>query len=193
MAEKGALIAGLIALSAFTSLTKTTGHANRRVVNKAAEKVSKMVNISYGKIDPLAQIISTSYRKGDDDSTLLVDIIAADTHGKEYRLTLADNKLITMDINGEKVKNSDLPKYQYMINVFEGRQKAYGTVLTDKLRKPMSLTPTFPLTKPTHRFIFSIKNMNGVILRRVLPITCMRKMVGGQNTVLQLLSLSWLP
>jgi hypothetical protein len=132
--EKAALVAGLMALSAFTGLTKTTGHSSRRMVNKVAEKVSRAVDTSHGKIGSLAQIISTSYRKGDDDSTLVVDMIAADNHGKEYHLTPADNKLVTMDINGEKVKNSDLPKYQYMINMFEKRQKAYSTVLTDKLK-----------------------------------------------------------
>ena len=167
MAEKTALVVGLIALSAFTSLPKTAQHAAQQLVNEMTKKKSQkiapktvtidsakqgtasqpiaglnMTGTPYGKVDSLAHLSSTSYKKGDYNPVTMVDITAEDIHGKKYHLTLAGNKLMAIDINGVKIKDSDLPEYQPMVNIFKEREKAYGAVLANKLKAGENASPT---------------------------------------------------
>ncbi|HEY4325406.1 MAG TPA: M56 family metallopeptidase [Mucilaginibacter sp.] len=129
--EKAALVAGLVALSAFTSLTKINGHTSRRMANKMAEKVAKIADTPHGKIDSLVQLSNMSSKAG---PTVITNINAKDIHGKTYQLKLADDKLMAMDISGRKVKESDLPEYQYMVNLFREKEKTAGAILTKKLQ-----------------------------------------------------------
>ncbi|HEX3385058.1 MAG TPA: M56 family metallopeptidase, partial [Mucilaginibacter sp.] len=141
VAEKVVLIAGLIVLSAFTTLPKTTQNAVKRlvdvVVNKhghvdtlklkttvldSATKQSRTFRQTevisrdtvHGKANVLGPFKSVLFKNSDADPANN-DISAEDTTGKRYHFIVADNKLVAMDINGEKVQENDLPKYQYMI------------------------------------------------------------------------------
>jgi beta-lactamase regulating signal transducer with metallopeptidase domain len=160
--EKVVLVTGIIVLSAFAGLTKANkkyiGHLTNSGIEKAASKSiannflkqgkallvikdSKMTDTPYNQIDSLVHLSSSSYKKGDYSPVTMVDITAEDIHGKEYHLTLADNRLVAFEINGRKVKDSELGKYQPMVNIFKEREKAYGTVLVNKLKAGETATP----------------------------------------------------
>lgn len=141
MAEKVVLVAGLIVLSAFTSLPKTTQNAVKHLVDVVIKKpghadtvrskaigtdsATKQISVFrqtevissdtvHGKTNILAPFRSVLFKNSDADLANN-DISAEDTTGKKYHFIVADNKLVAMEINGEKVKESDLPNYQYMI------------------------------------------------------------------------------
>jgi beta-lactamase regulating signal transducer with metallopeptidase domain len=147
--EKVVLVTGIVVLSAFAGLTKADNSINKKVTAKTIipsvlkqRKASPMVNepkptdTAYNQIDSLVHFSSSSYKKGDHNQVTIVDIKAGDIHGKEYYLTLADNKLVAVEINGRKIKDSELGKYQSMVKVFKEREKAYGTALVNKMKAP---------------------------------------------------------
>ena len=132
MAEKVVLFAGLVLLSAFTTLPKTTQAvkyllhlmAKKSVAGaipkqpdppSPSHKQQQLVNDTIvKKIDTAINFVSVLF-KNSDAGLADNDISAKDDKGKEYHFIVADNKLIAMDINGKKVRDSDLPDYQYMI------------------------------------------------------------------------------
>lgn len=138
IAEKVVLIIGLVMLSAFTTLPKTTQAAVQHLFDVAIRKTDRsthskivaystkeqpgvrqkieltVVDTTHGKPKTIASFRSILFKNSDADPANN-DISTEDTTGKKYHFIVADNKLVSMEINGEKVNESDLPKYQYMI------------------------------------------------------------------------------
>jgi bla regulator protein BlaR1 len=135
--EKVVLIAGIVILSAFTGLPKTTQNAVKQLVNVMIKKPDHIINSKATALDPLkkqtipqsadlavidtlrgrdtlVRFRSVLFKQSDADMANN-DIRAEDTTGKKYHFIILGGKLVAMDINGEKVKESDLPKYQYLI------------------------------------------------------------------------------
>ena len=83
--------------------------------------------------DTTVHFTSTSSKRSGSDSTIN-DITSEDKNGKKYHLVIAGDKLLAMDINGEKVKDNDLPKFKYMIRLFREQEKAYAAVLAAKFK-----------------------------------------------------------
>jgi hypothetical protein len=83
--------------------------------------------------DTAVHFSDTSFRQSGSDS-IINEIRSEDKNGKKYHLVIAGNKLLAMDINGEKVKDNDLPKFEYMIGMFQEQEKAYAAVLAAKFK-----------------------------------------------------------
>ena len=49
---------------------------------------------------------------------------AEDNHGKNYYFIITNDKVTLMDIDGEKIKDNDLPKYQYMVRLVREKERA---------------------------------------------------------------------
>jgi len=135
--EKVVLIAGIVVLSAFTGLPKTTQNAVKQLVNVMIKTKGHIVNSKaiffypikkqviprsadlaivdtlHGR-DTLVRFKSVLFKRSDADLANN-DISAEDTTGKKYHFIITNGKLVAMDIDGEKVKDSDLQNYQYMI------------------------------------------------------------------------------
>jgi beta-lactamase regulating signal transducer with metallopeptidase domain len=150
MAEKVVLIVGLVALSAFTGLPKTTENAMKHlvdvVINKPAKNDTtkiKAVTVDRGKKQPvttyktgvtsadaLSAQIDTPVRFRSvlfkmSDSDLTNNDISAETEaGHRYHFIIKDDKLIAADVDGEKVQESDLPKYDYMVKIIDNEVEA---------------------------------------------------------------------
>ena len=143
VAEKVVLVAGLVVLSAFTGLPKTTHEAVRHLVNvmikkpghrdtlkvkvkvldsatKQTREVQQTVMFSidtlHRKTDTAIRFRSVLFKRSDSDLTNN-DISAEIVAGTKYHFIVANSKLVAMDIDGKKVDESDLPKYEYMITV----------------------------------------------------------------------------
>jgi bla regulator protein blaR1 len=148
MAEKVVLVAGLVVLSAFTTMPKTTIRAAQNLVNvmikkpghRAASKTIALnslksqplvsqktmlvvIDTAHGKIDTPVRFKSVLFKHSDADLANN-DISAMDEKGIKYHFIVADNKLVAMDIDGEKVSRSDLPKYEYILKLIDDDVRA---------------------------------------------------------------------
>jgi hypothetical protein len=145
IAEKVVLGVGLILLSAFTGLPKTANNAVRNLVHTIVKKHVSADTLKLTpteklpltdakvKLQPVTQpeefnedtivkqqdtsIHFTSVLFKDNDIDLgNNDVRAMDSQGNQYHLIIADGRLTSLDINNEKVKDSELPKYQYIMD-----------------------------------------------------------------------------
>ncbi len=141
IAEKVVLAIGLVVLSAFTTMPKTTMHAAQNLVNVMVKKPghtdtmkSKIITTDsatkqtgmfgetkaissdtlHSKTDTAIRFRSVLFKRSDSDLTNN-DISAMSIAGRKYHFIVANGKLVAMDIDGEKIKDSDLPNYQYLI------------------------------------------------------------------------------
>jgi len=157
MTEKVVLVAGLIVLSAFTGLPTSTKYAVQQLFNVIIKQQPKalsntvagyavkgktptpqksgasVMDTLHNKIDSLVNLKSKSFKRSGFDS-VINDITAEDINGKKYHFFIAGNKLVAMDINGEKVKDNDLPKYGYIIRLFQEQERAYAAALASKFK-----------------------------------------------------------
>lgn len=142
VAEKVVLIAGLLLLSAFTGLPKTTDKAvnkllhiitrkaktdsvSKAVTGKAVLKAHPLTHAQFfvqdtvvEKPDTTIHFVSVIFKNSDSD-LMNNEITAMDTSGNRYRFTVAGGKLTAMMINGEKVTDDQLPRYEYMIRYID--------------------------------------------------------------------------
>ncbi|HTK22313.1 MAG TPA: M56 family metallopeptidase [Mucilaginibacter sp.] len=138
IAEKVVLGVGLILLSAFTGIPRTTNNAVQHlmhVITKkhvSADSLKLTLTEPKVKLQPIAhlQLSEDTIIKRQDTSinftTILFkdndrdpgnsDVKAKDDKGNKYHLTVADGKLASLEINEEKVKDSELSSYQYIVN-----------------------------------------------------------------------------
>lgn len=172
--EKVVLVAGLVVLSAFTGLRKTTKQAVQHLVNVMRKKPvpavthkatvidsekkqlvilpqkMKIAVVDTPKItvDTPVRFTSILFKLSDADLNNN-DITAQDAKGKKYHFIVAEGKLTDMDINGEKVQESDFPKYEYMLAEIDrtiAQKRGFqddGAVFT----KPMSPARKFKMDK----------------------------------------------
>ncbi|MBS1501856.1 MAG: M56 family metallopeptidase, partial [Bacteroidetes bacterium] len=140
--EKAVLVVGLIALSAFTGLPKTTQNVVKQIVDVMIKKPahalthktvtaaaidserrqpvsprkvrSAQLDTPRAKADTQVRFTSVLFKLSDADLDNN-DITAQDASGKKYHFVVTDGKLTSMDIDEKKVKETDLQKYQYMI------------------------------------------------------------------------------
>ena len=140
--EKAVLGVGLILLTAFTTIPKA-GQAASNLAGAVSKTISVMVKRhtdtvariiktpATGNLQPAEpekpadeitnKIVDTAIRfrsvlfKHSDADLANNDISAVDDKGKKYHLIVANSKLVAMDIDGEKVKEGDIPNYQYMV------------------------------------------------------------------------------
>ena len=146
--EKVVLITGVVLLSAFAGLRQVNKKYIRPATDAAAEKVapkaattnvlkqganSKGIDMPHGKIDSLVSLSSMSSKKGDYPGVVVTEINAEDIHGEKYHLTLSNNKLVAMELNGKRIKHSDLAGYQYMADMFQNKGKADGVIMAKRL------------------------------------------------------------
>jgi bla regulator protein BlaR1 len=133
--EKVVLVTGLALLLAFTTLSNDNPVIAARMhrlpgddrTHKAREKDTIALT------DTAVHFSDSSFRQSGSDS-IINEIRSEDKNGKKYHLVIAGNKLLAMDINGEKVKDNDLPKFEYMIRLFREQEKAYAAVLAAKFK-----------------------------------------------------------
>ncbi|HVS90547.1 MAG TPA: M56 family metallopeptidase [Mucilaginibacter sp.] len=140
IAEKVVLVAGLIALSAFTGLPKTTGQAVKHLINViikkkdtvAAQPVTAKLTMTkpkagYGtkeqiltkdttlkKPDTSIRFNSVLFTDGDADLANC-DLKARGTDGNIYHLTIYNNELIAVSVNDEKVDDLRVSEYEFMV------------------------------------------------------------------------------
>ena len=135
MAEKVVLAVGLVLLSAFTTLPKADKAVQylshimtKRSHDKVRLKSDSLISVTkdWKHIDtPLAKkpminkdslIHFTSLLFKNTDSDLdNGDINAKDDKGNQFHLIIANSELTSLEINGEKVKESELSGYQYIV------------------------------------------------------------------------------
>jgi len=145
IAEKVVLGVGLILLSAFTGLPKTTNNVVQHLMHAI---VKKHVSADTLKLTPTEKLTLadtkvklrpvTKHEQLNEDTVVKRqdtsihftsvlfkdndidlgnnDVRAMDTQGNRYHLTIADGRLTSLEVNDEKVKDSELPAYQYMVN-----------------------------------------------------------------------------
>jgi|GEM_PF-875124 len=141
MAEKVVLLAGLIILSAFTTLPKTTQNAVKHLVNvmikrPAGKDTTKRQVLSTDagrgkpettsgkpemltvKLDTPVRFSSVLFKRTDSDMTNN-DIRATTVSGIKYHLVIKDSKLMAVDVDGEKVPDSQLSNYEYMVTLIK--------------------------------------------------------------------------
>ena len=139
MVEKVVLAAGLVLLSAFTTMPKTTTRAVRNLIHVITKKhdtaaaarlaalkpVSQLQSIHHKqpaftgdttvkKPDTTIKFISILFKDGDADLANS-NFVAVDVNGKRYHCIVADNKLVSMEIDNVAVDEALLPNYQYMV------------------------------------------------------------------------------
>jgi bla regulator protein blaR1 len=141
MAEKVVLVAGLVILSAFTTMPKTTIRAAQNLVNVMINKPGKKNTLKiktvsidsvkkqpvttfktevlsretlHYKIDTAIRFRSVLFKRSDSDLTNN-DISAMSTADIKYHFIVANGKLVAMDIDGKKVDENDLPKYEFIV------------------------------------------------------------------------------
>ncbi len=144
IAEKVVLAAGLVLLSAFTTISKDNPVIKNLVVkftNKSGKVVTKIMPVSMHRlpeshrindskpgarvkdtitvIDTSVRFTSLLFKKSDADPTNN-DIMAMDDKGNEYHFIVVDDKIASMEINGEKVADNKVPDYNYMLRIIEG-------------------------------------------------------------------------
>ncbi len=150
MAEKVVLIAGLVVLSAFTGLPKTTQNAMKRLVDVVIKKPAHTDTLKlktkeldsatkqtgefrqtevisrdtlHYKMDTAIRFRSVLFKRSDSDLTNN-DISAMTTAGRKYHFIIKDNKLVAAEVDGEKVKESDLPNYEYAVELIKSEVMA---------------------------------------------------------------------
>jgi beta-lactamase regulating signal transducer with metallopeptidase domain len=168
MAEKIVLAAGLVLLSAFTTISKDSPIIKNLVVkitSKAGKVITKNMAVSMRRLpegrrvndstpgarekrtifltDTSIRFTSVLFKLTDSDLTNN-DISAMDATGKKYHFKVAGNKLVSMEIDGEKVKDSDLANYEYMIRqiddavmekrMIRNQEGAYARMRTDRFK-----------------------------------------------------------
>jgi bla regulator protein BlaR1 len=67
---------------------------------------------------------SVHSNRADGDTTIIYHAKAEDNHGKNYHFVATYNKLMSMSINGKEIKESDLPKYEYVVRAVLEKQWA---------------------------------------------------------------------
>jgi len=92
--------------------------------------------------------------RADGDTIIIYHVKAEDNHGKNYHFVAADNKLMSMTINGKEIKESDLPKYEYVVGAVLERQralqKASNEFIQQQRNKPQEpQQPSAPPTPPS--------------------------------------------
>ncbi|MBS1523557.1 MAG: M56 family metallopeptidase [Bacteroidetes bacterium] len=143
IAEKMVLGVGLILLSAFTSLPKTTNNAVQHLMHVIVKKhvaadslkltltepkvkLQPVIRHQFGE-DTIVKKQDTSIHftsilfSGNDNGMENSDIKAKDDHGNQYHFTVTDSKLTSLEVNERKVKDSELPSYQYIVNNIKER------------------------------------------------------------------------
>lgn len=137
--EKVILVTGLALLLAFTTLSNANplfavsmhrlprSEEGNDSTNRTREKHTIALT------DTAVHFSDSSYRQG-RSNRIINEMRSEDKNGKKYHLVIDGNKLLAMDINGEKVKDNDLPKFEYLIRLLREKQKAYAAVLTAKLK-----------------------------------------------------------
>ncbi|MBS1532365.1 MAG: M56 family metallopeptidase [Bacteroidetes bacterium] len=138
MAEKVVLIAGLVVLSAFTGLPKTTHQAVKKLISVITKKKDTTAAPKQAMLKPgLNKLaLSTKYTTVTGDTTKKVDtsirfnsivftendadlancdLKAQGTDGNIYHLTIYNNELIAVSVNDKKVDELQLPEYEFMV------------------------------------------------------------------------------
>ena len=144
IAEKVVLAAGLVLLSAFTTISKDNPVIKNLVVkftSRSGKVVTKAMPVSMHRlpesqrvndnkpgartkdtitvIDTAIRFTSVLFKNSDADPTNN-DISAMDDRGNEYHFIVVNNAIASMEINGEKVAENKLPGYNYMLRNIEG-------------------------------------------------------------------------
>ena len=138
IAEKAVLSFGLILLLVFTTIPKNSAFAKhialglKAAAGAAAKKnaqinlnsVAILLNVQHKAVQVNADTIRlkrdtihfTSLRFKDSNADVTnCDIMAVDDHGNDYHLTMVDNKLAGLELNGVKVAGAQLPGYEYLM------------------------------------------------------------------------------
>jgi bla regulator protein blaR1 len=138
--EKVVLAAGLVLLSAFTTMPKTTTRAVQNLIHVITKKHDTVAAPKVAMIKPaiLVQpahdkqrllIEDTTVKKAADTTMKFVSIlfkdgdadlansnlVAVGVDGKRYHLIVTDNKLVSMEIDNVAIDEALLPNYQYMV------------------------------------------------------------------------------
>ena len=143
MVEKVVLAAGLVLLSAFTTLSKDNPIIRNLIVkfrDKSGDVVTKHMAVSMHRLpegqrvneskpgarekhtifvtDTSIRFTSVLFKNSDADPTNN-DIRAMDEKGNKYHFIVVEDKIASMEINGEKVAENKLPEYNYMLRIIE--------------------------------------------------------------------------
>ncbi|MFI5162071.1 MAG: M56 family metallopeptidase [Sphingobacteriales bacterium] len=139
IAEKVVLAVGLVLLSAFTTMPKTTTRAMQSLIHVITKKhdtvaapktaITKAANqvqpthhkqsafdedTTVKKRDTAINFVSVLFNKNDADLAN-AEIDAMDDKGNRYHFMVVNNKLMAMEVNHVKVNDSDLAANEYMI------------------------------------------------------------------------------
>ncbi|HTD42386.1 MAG TPA: M56 family metallopeptidase [Mucilaginibacter sp.] len=143
IAEKVVLAAGLVLLSAFTTISKDNTVIKNLIVKfrgKSGKVITKNMTVSMHRLPegqrmndsmPGARekhaiiVTDTSIRftsvlfKNSDADPANNDIRAMDEKGTKYHFVVVGDKIASMEINGEKVAENKLPEYNYMLRTIK--------------------------------------------------------------------------
>ncbi|HEY9000282.1 MAG TPA: M56 family metallopeptidase [Mucilaginibacter sp.] len=142
--EKIVLAAGLVVLSAFTTISKDNPVIKNLVVkftNKSGKVITKTMPVSMHRLpesqrvndskpgartkdtitvkDTSIRFTSILFKNSDADPTNN-DIRAMDEKGNKYHFIVVADKIASMEINDEEVADNKLPEYNYMLRNIEG-------------------------------------------------------------------------
>lgn len=137
VAEKVVLGVGLILLSAFTTMPKATDEVVKHMVHiiskKANSSVSKppiaavstqskppvrtqlTADTTRRRVDTTTRFNNISF-KSDDADLANSEMTAGDTKGNRYHFIVKKDKLVLMELNGNKISESKLAGYQYLVD-----------------------------------------------------------------------------
>lgn len=143
MVEKVVLVSGLVLLSAFTTISKDNPIIKNLVVkftDKFGKVVTRSIPVSMHRLpegqrvsdskpgahqrhtifltDTAIRFTSVLFKNSDADPANS-DIRAMDDKGNKYHFLVVSDKIISIEINGEKVADNKLPEYDYMLRIIE--------------------------------------------------------------------------
>lgn len=136
VAEKVVLGVGLILLSAFTTMPKATNEVVKHMVHIISKKTNSSVSkppmaavstqsmpvrtqlttdTKRRRVDTTTRFNSISF-KSDDADLANSEMTAGDTKGNRYHFIVKEGKLVSMELNGDKIIESKLAGYQYLVD-----------------------------------------------------------------------------
>lgn len=193
MVEKVVLAAGLVLLSAFTTISKDNPVIKNLVIkftDKSGKVVTKIMAVSMHRLpkgqrvndsrpgskekhtitltDTSIRFTSILFKNSDADPTNN-DIRAMDEKGNKYHFTIVADKIASMEINGEKVAENKLPGYNYMLRIIEGELAEKKRIRDGDVANLKELRDQYKANAAHARFYKDSLKSNGKAFRKSPP------------------------